>query len=616
MSPETAKTSLPSAPDHRPRGEPRTSRRGPWRALVLVLVHLVALAHVLHWLTAGETLSPVEPSEAWETLTYGTVNAGFVLLVLTLIATLVVGRFFCGWACHVVAYQDACAWLLGKLGLRPKPIRSRLLALVPAYAAIDIFLLPVLARWSGAEPGAWSLTWATSTDALWETFPGLWMALATLLVDGFLVVWFFGSKGFCTYGCPYGALFGVADRAAPGRIRVSDACEGCGHCTAACTSNVAVHAEVARHGMVVDPGCMRCLDCVSVCPKDALSFGFGAPASADEGAPARPKRARAQRHWDFSWPEELLLAAVFAGAVFAFRNLYGAVPFLLAVGLGVIAALCAVVPLRLLRASELSFQHLELRREGRLTGAGLACLVAMPLVLVFAGHSGAVQVEHRRAIHWNKVAAAAQGDEASFALAARQALDRLGKVERWSLVPTAEVHNRQGQLLAALGELEAAEEQLRRALELAPETATARTSLAEVLARKQEPAGARDAYLEALALDPGQARAAAGLIGLLVRHADQREPVVEVLSDRWLAQGQAEPGYGQPRARALATRLAEALVTTGQLDLALPHLEGVLDADPGDLAARRCLAALLRGAPDHPRASALAARLGPHDPTP
>ncbi len=29
--------------------------------------------------------------------------------------------------------------------------------------------------------------------------------------------------------------------------------------------------------MVVDPGCMKCMDCISVCPNDALYFGFGKP---------------------------------------------------------------------------------------------------------------------------------------------------------------------------------------------------------------------------------------------------------------------------------------------------------------------------------------------------
>ena len=39
-----------------------------------------------------------------------------------------------------------------------------------------------------------------------------------------------------------------------------------------------LHASVTPiigDGMVVDPGCMKCMDCVSVCPNDALYFGFG-----------------------------------------------------------------------------------------------------------------------------------------------------------------------------------------------------------------------------------------------------------------------------------------------------------------------------------------------------
>ena len=45
-------------------------------------------------------------------------------------------------------------------------------------------------------------------------------------------------------------------------------------------ANVQVHAEVAAYGMVVDPGCMKHMDCISVCPNDALYFGFGKPAVA------------------------------------------------------------------------------------------------------------------------------------------------------------------------------------------------------------------------------------------------------------------------------------------------------------------------------------------------
>jgi polyferredoxin len=251
--------SLPVPARHRPRGTPRPSQRSRARALVLVLVHAAILIHVAHWKVTGATWTPMEPSEAMQTLELGYVNAGFLLFAAATLATLVLGRFFCGWACHVVAYQDLCAWLLKKVGLRPRPVRSRLLVFVPLGAALYMFVWPQVARLLEGRAFPGFELHLTTTD-LWATFPGPWVATLTLLVDGFLVVWLLGAKGFCTYGCPYGAVFGLADRASRGRIRVTDACQGCGHCTATCTSNVEVHAEVARYGQVVDTGCMKCLD--------------------------------------------------------------------------------------------------------------------------------------------------------------------------------------------------------------------------------------------------------------------------------------------------------------------------------------------------------------------
>src|SRR5262245_41214484 len=384
---------LPEPLVHRPRGTPRPNRRSLVRATALVAVHLAVLAHLAHWRVSGRTLSPLEPSEAMQTLELGWVNAGAVLLVLSVGLTLVLGRFFCGWACHVVAYQDLCAWLLGRIGLRPRPVRVRLLKLVPLAAAIYMFAWPSVERlWQGnARP---SIEWRArlTTSSFWRTFPKPWMAALTILVDGGLVVWWMGAKGFCTYGCPYGALFGLADRFAVGRIRVNDSCEGCGHCTAVCTSNVRVHQEVATFGMVVDPGCMKCLDCVNSCPKDALYFGKGKPSLAR-------RAASSSMGSDLTWPEEILAAIAFLGALYAFRDLFvlDRIPFLLAIGLPVIASIAAVALARLARRSEFQLQWTRLRSGGRLTRAGVAALVALPLLLAFTAYHFVLQYHVRAA---------------------------------------------------------------------------------------------------------------------------------------------------------------------------------------------------------------------------
>jgi Fe-S-cluster-containing hydrogenase component 2 len=227
-----------------------------------------------------------------------------------------------------------------------------------------------------------------TTEELWATFPGPIMTVATLLVVGFLIVWWLGAKGFCTHGCPYGAFFAVADRLAPVRIKVTDACDACGHCTSVCTSNVRVHEEVARHKQIVDPGCMKCLDCVSVCPKEALYVGIAMP------KPFAISQQRIQARADFTWPEEILLAVV---AVFTTQWVWrGAwfgegVPFLLAVGLGVITAVFTLLSWRLLRRREVLFQHTPLKVGGVLSRAGRWAMVGLVAWLGLALHTWIVK---------------------------------------------------------------------------------------------------------------------------------------------------------------------------------------------------------------------------------
>ncbi len=257
----------------------RPSKMGKWRAAVLISVHVAAAIHIAHWMSTGSTVTPVEPSEAMEFSKHGVINAGLIFFALAILSTLVLGRWFCGWGCHLVALQDLCSWILARLRIRPRPIRSRLLLLVPLLAFLYMFIGPIAYRLLAGESFEVHGLRLTTTE-FWATFPSWIPALMTFAICGFVIVYFLGQKGFCTNACPYAGAFVLADQLSPMRIRVTDDCNQCGHCTAACSSNVRVHEEVAAFGAVVDPGCMKCLDCVSVCPNNALYVGFGPPAVA------------------------------------------------------------------------------------------------------------------------------------------------------------------------------------------------------------------------------------------------------------------------------------------------------------------------------------------------
>lgn len=378
------------------------SHMGRLRAGVLILVHLLIAAHIIQWLITGSTISPVEPSEAMQTLEVGAVNAGFIFFVVAILATLVFGRYFCGWACHVVALQDLCTWLMNKLGVRPKPFRSRLLVWAPLGFGLYMFVWPTFKRLAllpgletmGLARPVW-LREAAEFHGLgselivtdfWATFPPWFVAIPFFLVIGFAAVYFLGSKGFCTYGCPYGGIFGVVDRFSPGRIVVNSDCHQCGHCTAVCTSNVRVHEEVRDFGMVVDPGCMKCMDCVSACPNEALSFAMATPPAfrkpVDDAAAARQQKIRSNpKRFDLTWPEEIVLAVVFLGMFLAFRGMFNLIPMLMAAGMAGVGAFIAWKGWCLVTRPNVRVQSLVLRKGGRFSALGvLALLLAIGVV--------------------------------------------------------------------------------------------------------------------------------------------------------------------------------------------------------------------------------------------
>jgi polyferredoxin/tetratricopeptide (TPR) repeat protein len=394
-TPETGKKrsiSLPvlgSAPAAE-KAEISHSRTAKWRAGALIVLYLLMIAHIVQWRLMGSTVSPIEPSESMYTLQNGAINAGFIFFTLAILATLIFGRFVCGWGCHIVALQDLCGWLLKKIGLTPRPFRSRLLIFVPLIVALYMFVWPTVSRALAKAPNEPLVPQFTNhiiTTEFWATFPPVWVAIPFLFICGFMTVYFLGQKGFCTYACPYGGFFGLADQFAPGKIRVTDACNQCGHCTATCTSNVLVHAEVKQYGMVVDPGCMKCMDCISVCPNDALYFGFGKPSIA--------VKKTATKNYSLTWPEEIFGAAVFLLSFVAVWDVYQLVAMLMALGIATVTTFLALRLLRLFRSPDLSFYKWNLKSNGKLKRAGWVFTILAFGWIWWNVHSGYVRWHER-----------------------------------------------------------------------------------------------------------------------------------------------------------------------------------------------------------------------------
>lgn len=616
------------------------SKMSRWRAATLVGVHVLAGVHFLHWKLAGRTLAPVEPSEMFDTLHLGVITVGFLFMVGAVLATAFAGRFFCGWGCHILALQDGSAWLLRKAGIPTRPVRSRTLVWVPALATLYLFVWPQVERLLRGEAPA-SLHVVTEADGwtsfttndLLRSFPGLGMTLFTFAVCGFAVVYFLGSRSFCAYACPYGAIFAKAERVAPLRIVAGPGeCSKCGACIASCHSSVRVIEEIDRYGTVMNANCMRDLDCVSVCPTDALKLGVTTPpVLRGAGSPPPPRKS-----YDFTRGEDLLMAAVFSATIPIIRGLYDAVALLLALTLAALVAYAAVVSVRLGRRERVTVSNATLKAAGKLTPKGRAAAVGLAALGLLVAHSAYVRVnvylgEHHQARLAETGPPSSDAPFAAPAVASSEdrarAIVYLERAAEWGLVTPralrrrlALLYQQDGATAKARGELNAilaadpddeatrlhlakvliqegraslAERQLERIVApgaAAPRDrvervtrASANYLLADLSVRAGDPQTAKQRFGDALAVYEGHAESRLALGAMLAADGDLEGAVAQFESGVAL----------RPTWAAAHNNLAAVLVQLGRFEEALASYERVVALAPESVAARCDAAAVL-----------------------
>ncbi len=419
---------------------------GKWRAISLATVYLLMGLHIAHWKLAGRTLAPLEFNEVLYTVHLGIITAGFIFMALTIVATLVAGRFFCSWMCHMVALQDGCSWLLKKLNIRPKHIRSRTLLWVPFASVIYLFILPQIERIMTGQPAISihlaqdSDGWASfMTSNFWRNLPSLGITLFTFFICGGLIVYILGSRSFCQYACPYGMIFALSDRIAPGKIKLTGDCTQCGKCTAVCSSHIQVQHEVIQFNRVVDPNCLKDLDCIQVCPEDALSFGLAKPS----GFLSYKKLDGYRKKFDFSIGEDVFLAVNTFIFISIFRGLYDSIPFLLAIALGILFSFGLIILIRLWRTEFVRINSFILKRPHGITREGKVFAVFMSLLLLLSIHSAIVHyytyLGERDYNALLQMQLNSVNPEANFANSAQvnRAFDRLHKADRLGLLHPA-----------------------------------------------------------------------------------------------------------------------------------------------------------------------------------
>ncbi len=245
-----------------------------WRIASLVGIHLLILAHIYYF--GDEVIGSLDFQEFFHAFVkYGIINAGVVLVVLAFISTLLFGRFFCGWACHFGAVQELSWWLLKKMGITPKSVNSSLVTILPLFILLNFYIAPNLHHalntpWEG-------ITINLGMPEIWAFLPGFVIGTLTFLVDGFLIVYFLGRKGFCRFLCPWGAFLKLPNSLAMFKVRNTGGCSQCGNCTESCPVGIDVSYEINNYGKVTNTNCTSCLLCTEGCPSSAISYKWESP---------------------------------------------------------------------------------------------------------------------------------------------------------------------------------------------------------------------------------------------------------------------------------------------------------------------------------------------------
>lgn len=205
---------------------------------------------------------------SWESVKYSV-----WMLLATVPATVLVGRFFCGFFCSFGAVQDLL-WL-GSHRLRalfPGKRNLKKADRIFRFAKYAVLFYFIIFIWSGVT--------AVKTAGPWQVFGqyvsfGHWPGLKPLLPVGgvLLLLIFIGSlfvqRFFCRYFCPMGAIYSLISQTS--FLKIDKPREECGKCHL-CTSKCTMGMDLTKKDRIAGGECISCQKCVSWCPKGNAHF--------------------------------------------------------------------------------------------------------------------------------------------------------------------------------------------------------------------------------------------------------------------------------------------------------------------------------------------------------
>ncbi len=182
--------------------------------------------------------------------------------------TAVFGQVFCGWVCPMGAVQEFLHNFHQKHPKIPEKLDFWLSKVKYIFAIFLIgYSIVVGAKIHYINP-FYVVFNLDSPSICLLIFAGALLLLST-----------FVYRPWCRWFCPFSAVFNILGRFSPFKIRPTyPQCVNCRLCERACRLNAIKTIEIPDGGketVVNQSRCIRCGDCIAVCPKDAIFLDTG-----------------------------------------------------------------------------------------------------------------------------------------------------------------------------------------------------------------------------------------------------------------------------------------------------------------------------------------------------
>lgn len=203
----------------------------------------------------------------------GIITGSFVVFGLLFLASLFLGRAFCGWVCPAGGLQECCTLAVDKRAKGGKRNWIKYIIWVPWISIIAL----IAAKAEGLKKVDF---FYMTKYGISISEPGAYIIFYFVILIIVIMAFAGGRRSMCHYVC-WMAPFMIIGSKIKNKLGYpslhlkseKDKCIGCNSCTKKCPMSLEVMYMVQKSNMKNDE-CILCGECVDTCPKKAIKYAI------------------------------------------------------------------------------------------------------------------------------------------------------------------------------------------------------------------------------------------------------------------------------------------------------------------------------------------------------